>query len=116
MIEPKPCPFCGDKRISTRYEIYDDTGMYFARCFCQACESSGALAVGGTKDEARDDAIEEWNRRAESTCHMDLTETDTHEVTYRTWECDECGQSCEEVFGSYEYCPHCGRKVVQDGD
>ena len=22
----------------------------------------------------------------------------------------------EEMYGSYEYCPHCRRKVVRDGD
>lgn len=31
----------------------------------------------------------------------------------RGWECRECGQSCEEMYGSYEYCPHCGAKVVE---
>lgn len=28
------------------------------------------------------------------------------------WECSECGRTHEEVLGEYEYCPHCGRKVV----
>lgn len=31
----------------------------------------------------------------------------------RGWECRECGQSCEEMYGEYEYCPHCRRKVVE---
>lgn len=46
---------------------------------------------------------------------FDLTET-THTVNgeeVRGWECRECGQSCEEMYGEYEYCPHCGRKVVE---
>lgn len=45
---------------------------------------------------------------------LDLTET-TRTVNgeeVRGWECRECGQSCEEMYGEYEYCPHCGRKVV----
>lgn len=49
---------------------------------------------------------------------FDLTET-TRTVNgeeVRGWECRECGQSCEEMYGSYEYCPHCRRKVVRDGD
>ena len=44
---------------------------------------------------------------------LDLTET-TRTVNgeeVRGWECRECGQSCEEMYGEYEYCPHCGRKV-----
>lgn len=44
---------------------------------------------------------------------LDLTETTqtVHGEEVRGWECRECGQSCEEMYGSYEYCPHCGRKV-----
>lgn len=48
------------------------------------------------------------------TTMLDLTET-TRTVNgeeVRGWECRECGQSCEEMYGEYEYCPHCGRKVV----
>lgn len=46
---------------------------------------------------------------------LDLTETTrtVHGEEVRGWECRECGQSCEEMYGGYEYCPHCGRKVVQ---
>lgn len=46
---------------------------------------------------------------------LDLTETTrtVHGEEVRGWECRECGQSCEEMYGSYEYCPHCGRKVVE---
>lgn len=44
---------------------------------------------------------------------FDLTETTRtiHGEEVRGWECRECGQSCEEMYGSYEYCPHCRRKV-----
>lgn len=47
------------------------------------------------------------------TTTLDLTET-TRTVNgeeVRGWECRECGQSCEEMYGDYEYCPHCRRKV-----
>ena len=49
---------------------------------------------------------------------LDLTEVTrtVHGEEVRGWECRECGQSCEEMYGEYEYCPHCGRKVVRDGD
>lgn len=44
---------------------------------------------------------------------LDLTETTrtVHGEEVRGWECRECGQSCEEMYGEYEYCPHCGRRV-----
>ena len=48
-------------------------------------------------------------------CLMDLTETmrtDCGDV--HVWECDRCGQECEEVNGSYEFCPHCGAEVVRE--
>ena len=46
---------------------------------------------------------------------LDLTETTrtVHGEEVRGWECRECGQSCEEMYGVYEYCPHCRRKVVE---
>ena len=49
---------------------------------------------------------------------LDLTEATrtVHGEKVRGWECRECGQSCEEMYGGYEYCPHCGRKVVGNGD
>lgn len=45
---------------------------------------------------------------------LDFTEVTrtVHGEEVRGWECRECGQSCEEMYGAYEYCPHCGRKVV----
>lgn len=45
---------------------------------------------------------------------LDLTETTRtiHGEEVRGWECRECGRSCEEMYGEYEFCPHCGRKVV----
>lgn len=30
-------------------------------------------------------------------------------------ECSECGHTYEHVNGGYEFCPRCGRKVVDDG-
>jgi len=46
---------------------------------------------------------------------LDLTESTrtVHGEEVHGWECRECGQSCEEMYGEYEYCPHCGRKVVE---
>lgn len=52
------------------------------------------------------------------TCSMDKTESLKTEggETVNVWECSTCGQECEEINGSYEFCPHCGAEVVDDDD
>lgn len=49
------------------------------------------------------------------TCFLDLTEIIecSDGLIVHVWECSECGQSHEEVEGEYEYCPHCGARVIQ---
>lgn len=34
-------------------------------------------------------------------------------VTVHVMECSECGHTYEHVNGDYEFCPHCGRRVVE---
>ena len=58
------------------------------------------------------------------TCIADETETisvrgdtwgyyfDKH-FTIHVMECSECGHTYEHVNGDYEFCPHCGRRVVE---
>jgi len=60
------------------------------------------------------------------TCQAD--ETDTWEcvcdgighygerMTIHVMECDKCWHTYEHVNGSYEYCPHCGRRIVEVDD
>lgn len=49
------------------------------------------------------------------TCSLDLTDVETHgNAKVRIYECSECGRSCEEMYGEYERCPHCGARVVMD--
>ena len=44
----------------------------------------------------------------------ELEETDyCYAGEVRVIECSACGQTCEHINGSYEYCPHCGRKAVK---
>jgi len=62
------------------------------------------------------------NSERTGTCTAD--ETDTLEcvcdglgrygkrVTVHVMECSECGRTYEHVNGDYEFCPRCGRKVV----
>ncbi len=81
------------------------------RAFCNIILGSGRL------DNLR--KAQAFDRLADlidvPTTVLDLTETTrtVHGECVRGWECRECGQSCEEMYGEYEYCPHCGRKVVE---
>lgn len=64
------------------------------------------------------------SERTDGTCHAD--ETDAMEcvcdqvgrygkrVTIHMMECSECGRTYEHVNGGYEFCPMCGRKVVDE--
>ena len=65
-------------------------------------------------------AIEATLGRGE--CRADETDTikaiynDNHHikhVTIHVMECSACGHTYEHVNGDYEYCPRCGRKVVE---
>lgn len=58
---------------------------------------------------------EKLGASARKTCRLDLTDVETYgNIKVITYECSECGRSCEEVYGKYERCPHCGRVVVDD--
>lgn len=49
------------------------------------------------------------------TCRLVLTDTETHgKAKVRCYECSERGGACEEIYGKYERCPHCGCVVVED--
>ena len=52
------------------------------------------------------------------TCTMEKTDTIKTESgeAVNVWECSNCGETCEEINGSYEFCPHCGAEVVSDDD
>lgn len=47
------------------------------------------------------------------TCLLELTDVETHgNAKVRIYECSECGRTCEEIYGKYERCPHCGAVTV----
>lgn len=49
------------------------------------------------------------------TCRLELTDVETHgNAKVRIYECSECGRTCEEIYGKYERCPHCGTEVVDE--
>lgn len=46
-------------------------------------------------------------------CRLELTAVETHGNTeVKIYECSECGRTCEEIYGKYEHCPHCGAVVI----
>ena len=48
------------------------------------------------------------------TCELELTWGGQTNAHVRTYECSRCGKSCDSVWGEdYEFCPYCGRRVVQ---
>lgn len=64
--------------------------------------------------------VEHGGYRGSYTCEADETEIIIHydeyghdSVRVHCLECSECGRTYEHVNGSYDYCPHCGRKVTK---
>lgn len=62
----KPCPFCGN---SAEYlEMEDDEGRFIAiQCTSCGCGSGKHYPL---KDDARPNAANEWNRRAQTETHV----------------------------------------------
>ena len=102
------CPFCGGeahiKEVMSACE-----NLYTVGCSDSECMGYETWLLKPTVDEA----VAAWNRRAERTCHVDLTESN-EPANINTWECSLCGRSFEEAYGSYEYCPHCGARIVEE--
>ena len=51
---------------------------------------------------------------ADETEHIECGTIDGRHYDIHIMECSECGRTYEHVFGDYEYCPHCGRRVEVD--
>ena len=73
-------------------------------------------AYGGFKAKAFGEVLAELVDHP--TCIMNNTDSYKTESgeTVNVWECSRCGETCEEVSGSYEFCPHCGAEVVSSDD
>lgn len=141
MEELKPCPFCGGEAEYYTYEqehnLYDSNTLGFLETHkttehCVGCEERLAM-VGPfvTKKQA----IKSWNTRAERTCRNLSEFQDCDCLT-----CSNCGESHEIKRLEYDddyyysldgavkecnydrcdcdvyYCPHCGAKVINDGN
>lgn len=100
-----PCPFCGGEAVVCEYT---DESMVYVKC-------SACGAMSGTVQATYEKADENWNRRAERTCHIDMPVIDweTGETDYR---CSACGFSADpqDWAETYDYCPRCGAKVVDE--
>ena len=45
----------------------------------------------------------------------DLYAVETYgNIKVKIYECSECGGSCEEIYGKYAHCPHCGAEVEDE--
>lgn len=51
----------------------------------------------------------------DNVCTVDQTEViEAGYYTISMWECNSCGHTFESVFGSYEFCPRCGARIVKE--
>ena len=88
------CPFCGELP-----QMAGGTAMHACRVLDKEIRAPVAA----------------WNRRAERTCRIDMPVIDweTGETDYR---CSVCGFSADpqDWAETYDYCPHCGARVVEE--
>lgn len=101
MSELKPCPFCGGKAVHL-----DDENIY-----CYYCGATFLLDDfiyrGEAEDyeEARQMAIEAWNRRVDDKVGKWAEDVDGAYI------CSACG--CYDYEAS-KYCPNCGAKMEDE--
>lgn len=125
-IELKPCPFCGGEA-----SINDDpTGnggkpitrgrISLGRLWSVECDECGADA-GYWQDE--EIAVLNWNHRAERTCRIVKTWSDSDFVDGWRYRCSECmafipvnerDPETGDVISAANFCPNCGAKVVAE--
>lgn len=84
-MELLPCPFCGGAWIT----VVDGSTFRWRQAYCEQCEAKGpevriqTLGDGSKEqweEQARKDAIAEWNRRAALAAPQEPT-----------WVCNKCG-------------------------
>ncbi len=90
---------------------------------CDECQDLSLRLFGDTQVLCQLDNYDTdyWENLADlidhPTCRLELTAVETHGNTeVRIYECSECGRTCEEIYGKYERCPHCGAEVLEDGN
>ena len=116
MTELKPCPFCGSGWLYeiSRNDYYDYTPAMFCNS-CKAVVTWEQVEEEGVNDKTRAFVCEQWNSRAERTCHVNELDALTQTLSMAngcSWgECSECG--CLTPIGSM-FCVECGARVVSE--
>lgn len=113
-MELKPCPFCGGD-AEVRHSVTCGYDSYWVECKdFQNCRGSVSPVT-----DVESVAVEAWNTRHVETCTIgDYKDPDygyTHDAMWNDeWfmpsgRCSGCG----EYIPVWNYCPKCGRKVVE---
>ena len=102
---------CKDGRECVAYGYQSDDGPRLAIKIVGLTTPEQAIAAtlgAGTCEADETDVIKCWVKCKDepSVEHMELI---------HVMECSECGHTYEHVNGDYEFCPRCGRKMVDDG-
>lgn len=110
MGELKPCPFCSD---GGKPELW--IGSYDAHVFCAKCGMSAKGSGCGFRDDMARAAIKNWNTRYERTCgeprgFIPYDRDNFGHPSFAELWCEHCDI---ELDPEWEYCPHCGAKVVE---
>ena len=100
----------------TRRTVWTADGVTYV-----AAEVSGRLKVSGylTPEQAIAATLGRGECRADETETIKALYNDNHyikNVIVHIMECSECGHTYEHVNGDYEYCPNCGRRIVEVDD
>lgn len=119
MEELKSCPFCGsDAKL-----VKDDQGGIYAECTSEHCGCSLDYA-SRDNETTRAYIIEQWNTRAERTCHIIVKPSDSDYLNDWHYLCSECGCpiGVDEIDKDEDenpipirhasFCGNCGAKVV----
>lgn len=88
-------------------EVYDGELDLGTNMSSVSPEQAIAATLGsGTCEADETDTIKCWVKCKDepSVEHMELI---------HVMECSECGHTYEHVNGDYEFCPRCGRRIVQ---
>lgn len=109
-INPKPCPFCGSKRIDITNRMTESPFLFFK---CRNCGAVVSFDNELTKHSPRL-AVANWNKRTNPKILMDITyrkpkEPDTKHIGMGI-VASVC-PTCNEVITDEDYCPKCGQAI-----
>ena len=95
------------RRDCNGFDECDECQELSLRLFDDTLALCGPEEAGAHRWEALADLIDR------PTCRLELTAVETHGNTkVKIYECSRCGRTCEEIYGKYEHCPHCGAVVI----